>query len=164
MGDITVDDYDFTTGDAGASHVYNMEAGQIRVGGFMCIKDHPCKVSAVSTSKTGKHGHAKCNFTAIDIFTGKKYEDIIPSTHTAHIPNVVRKEYSLVDISADGFCTLMDEDANCREDVQLPDYPDNFAREIRTEFETGKSLAVIVLSAMGHDQIISLKEEQEKKA
>lgn len=26
----------------------------------------------VSTSKTGKHGHAKCNFTATDIFTGKK--------------------------------------------------------------------------------------------
>jgi hypothetical protein len=25
--------------------VFNMEAGQIRVGGFMCIKEHPCKVS-----------------------------------------------------------------------------------------------------------------------
>ena len=31
MGDL--DDYDFSTGDAGASNVYNMEAGQIRVGG-----------------------------------------------------------------------------------------------------------------------------------
>jgi hypothetical protein len=31
MGDIA--DYDFSTGDAGAAHVYNMEAGQIRVGG-----------------------------------------------------------------------------------------------------------------------------------
>lgn len=31
MGD--VEDYDFSSGDAGASHVYNMEAGQIRVGG-----------------------------------------------------------------------------------------------------------------------------------
>jgi len=28
-----VDDYDFSVGDAGASHVFNMEAGQIRVGG-----------------------------------------------------------------------------------------------------------------------------------
>ena len=32
MGDL--DDYDFSTGDAGASNVYNMEAGQIRVGGY----------------------------------------------------------------------------------------------------------------------------------
>ena len=121
------------------------------------------QVSAVSTSKTGKHGHAKCNFTAIDIFTGKKYEDIIPSTHTAHVPFVVRKEYSLVDISADDFCSLMDDEGNCREDVKLPDYPDNYAREIKTAFESGKSLAVSVLSAMGHDQIIAMKEDAEVK-
>mmetsp|Transcript_11104 Transcript_11104/g.10039 ORF Transcript_11104/g.10039 Transcript_11104/m.10039 type:complete len:162 (+) Transcript_11104:135-620(+) len=158
-----IGDYDFSTGDAGASHVYNIEAGQIRVGGFMCIKERPCKVSAVSTSKTGKHGHAKCNFTAIDIFNGKKYEDIIPSTHNAHAPFVVRKEYSLVDISADGFCSLMGEDGAVREDVKLPDYPDNFAREIEQAFESGKSLSVTVLSAMGHDQIIALKEDTEAK-
>ncbi len=117
----------------------------------------------MSTSKTGKHGHAKCNFTAIDIFTGKKYEDIIPSTHTAHVPFVVRKEYSLVDISADDFCSLMDDEGNCREDVKLPDYPDNFGREIKTAFEAGKSLAVSVLSAMGHDQVIAMKEDADAK-
>ena len=121
------------------------------------------QVTAVSTSKTGKHGHAKCNFTAIDIFTGKKYEDIIPSTHTALIPNVVRKEYSLVDISADGFVSLMDEDANVREDVRLPDWPDNFAREIQNLFATGKSYSVVLMSAMGHDQIMSCKEDLEKE-
>ena len=113
----------------------------------------------MSTSKTGKHGHAKCNFTAIDIFTGKKYEDIIPSTHTAHVPNVSRKEYSLVDITEEDFTSLMDEEGNCRDDVKLPDVPDNFAREIRTAFETGKPLSVSVLCAMGHEQIVAMKED-----
>jgi hypothetical protein len=28
-----LEDYDFSTGDAGAAHAFNMEAGQIRVGG-----------------------------------------------------------------------------------------------------------------------------------
>eukprot|EP00349_Pseudokeronopsis_sp_Brazil_P003648 CAMPEP_0202956788 /NCGR_PEP_ID=MMETSP1396-20130829/1281_1 /ASSEMBLY_ACC=CAM_ASM_000872 /TAXON_ID= /ORGANISM="Pseudokeronopsis sp., Strain Brazil" /LENGTH=161 /DNA_ID=CAMNT_0049673967 /DNA_START=39 /DNA_END=524 /DNA_ORIENTATION=- len=161
MGDIN--DYDFSGTDAGASHVYNEEAGQIRVGGYICIKDHPCKVSAVSTSKTGKHGHAKCNFTAIDIFTGKKYEDIIPSTHNTSVPFVKRAEYSLVDISSDGFTSLMDEQGNMREDVRLPDFPENFAREIQGAFDGGKELKVIVVSAMGHDQIVEMKEEAEKK-
>ena len=32
-----IDDYDFSTGDAGASDVYNIEAGQIRVGGFVFV-------------------------------------------------------------------------------------------------------------------------------
>jgi len=161
MAEASVDDYDFAIGDAGASLTHNLEAGQIRVGGFMNIKDHPCKVTSVSTSKTGKHGSAKCNFTAVDIFTGKKYEEIIPSTATALVPNVVRKEYSLVDINADGYCSLMDDGAQCREDIKLPDYPDNFAREIKTAYEEGKQLAVTVLSAMGHDQIVAMKEENE---
>ena len=33
MAEKTIDDYDFAGGDAGASHIYNEEAGQIRVGG-----------------------------------------------------------------------------------------------------------------------------------
>mmetsp|Transcript_14143 Transcript_14143/g.23533 ORF Transcript_14143/g.23533 Transcript_14143/m.23533 type:complete len:160 (+) Transcript_14143:108-587(+) len=157
---MSADDYDFEGGDAGASHIQNSEAGQIRVGGYMCIKEKPCKVSSVSTSKTGKHGHAKCNFVAIDIFTGKKYEDIIPSTHTAHVPVVKRAEYTLCDLSEDGFCSLMDDEGNMREDIGLPTYPENFAREIKQMFETpDKTYVVTVLSAMGHDQIVQIKEE-----
>jgi hypothetical protein len=40
MGDL--DDYDFSTGDAGASNVYNMEAGQIRVGGCVNLYHNLC--------------------------------------------------------------------------------------------------------------------------
>merc|ERR1711898_88352 len=64
-------------------------------------KDRPCKVVDTSTSKTGKHGHAKVNMTALDIFTSKKYEDSCPSTHNMMVPNVSRTEYTLLDISDD---------------------------------------------------------------
>ena len=37
----------------------------------MNIKGRPCKVLSISVSKTGKHGHAKCNFETVDIFNGK---------------------------------------------------------------------------------------------
>ena len=89
----------FESTDAGASHTYPMEAGQVRKGGFIMIKGNPCKVSDVSTSKTGKHGHAKCHFVAIDIFTGKKMEDLVPSSHTTSVPFVKKEEFQCMCVS-----------------------------------------------------------------
>lgn len=51
----------------------------------MCSGGFFKQVVEVSTSKTGKHGHAKCHFVAIDIFNGKKLEDIVPSSHNCDV-------------------------------------------------------------------------------
>jgi translation initiation factor eIF-5A len=74
----------------------------------------------ITTSKTGKHGHAKANITGIDIFTGKKQEDSCPTSHNIYVPNVKRTEYTLIDIADDGFLSLMDEDGGTKEDLKLP--------------------------------------------
>ena len=106
MGDDEADET-FESTDSGASHTYPMEAGQIRKGGHIMIKGNPCKVSDVSTSKTGKHGHAKCHFVAIDIFTGKKMEDLVPAGHTTAIPFVKKEELQCIDVDEDGFVTVL---------------------------------------------------------
>jgi translation initiation factor 5A len=122
----------------------------------MLIKGKPCKVLSISTSKTGKHGHAKCNFTAQDIFTGKKCEEIIPSTHTAQVPNVSRKEYTMVDLSEDEFLTLMDDEGATREDIKLP--AGDMAFDIKEKWQDqDKEWLVTVLSAMGHEQVVQIK-------
>ena len=109
MGDDDVDET-FESTDAGASHTYPMEAGQIRKGGYIMIKGNPCKVSDVTSSKTGKHGHAKCHFVAIDIFTGKKMEDLVPAGHTTSGPTVKKEEYQCIDVDEDDFVTLLTGD------------------------------------------------------
>eukprot|EP01083_Nonionella_stella_P109655 319974_1 len=152
-----VDDYDFSSSEAGASETIPMEAGQIRKGGLIMIKGQPCKVLDVSTSKTGKHGHAKCNFTAVNIFNNKKLEDMIPSTHGTTVPVVARTEYTLVDISDEDFMTLMDENGDTREDLKLPTWPDTYASELRAEFDDGKQLVLTVLKACGQEQVMSHK-------
>ncbi|KAH9777972.1 eukaryotic translation initiation factor 5A [Citrus sinensis] len=106
--------------DAGASKTYPQQAGTIRKNGYIVIKGRPCKVVEVSTSKTGKHGHAKCHFVGIDIFSGKKLEDIVPSSHNSDVPHVNRTDYQLIDISEDGFVSLLTENGNTKDDLRLP--------------------------------------------
>ncbi|KAJ0106314.1 hypothetical protein Patl1_18814 [Pistacia atlantica] len=106
--------------DAGASKTYPQQAGTIRKNGYIVIKNRPCKVVEVSTSKTGKHGHAKCHFVGIDIFNGKKLEDIVPSSHNCDVPHVNRTDYQLIDISEDGFVSLLTENGNTKDDLRLP--------------------------------------------
>ena len=125
------------------------------------IKGHPCKVLNISVSKTGKHGHAKCNFTATDIFTGKKYEDMIPSTHGTTVPVVNKSEWEIIDIDGDEI-TLMDEAGNQKTDLNLPSYPENLADEIRDAWNGGENqISVSVQSAVNIEQIISYKKVNE---
>lgn len=89
------DDGDFEKGDSGSSLTYPQQCSALRKGGHVLLKGFPCKVVDMSTSKTGKHGHAKVHLVGIDIFTGKKYEDISPSTHNMEVPNVSRADYQV---------------------------------------------------------------------
>lgn len=121
MADLdTEENVDFSAGESGASATFPMQCSALRKNGFVIMKDRPCKIVEMSTSKTGKHGHAKVNLTGIDIFTGKKYEDVSPSTHNMMVPNVTRKEYALMDISDDGFVSLLDDSGETRDDIKLP--------------------------------------------
>ena len=146
--------------DAGSSLTIPMEAGQIRKGGHIMIKGKPCKVVDVSTSKTGKHGHAKCKFVAIDIFTGAKKEDMQPSSHNSEVPNVSRKEYSLLDIDDEGFLSLMADDGSTKDDLKLPagsDDSNKLVEDIEKEFKAEKDLVLTVLSAMGEEMVSAFK-------
>ena len=58
-------------GDDGEQLIYPLAAGQVKQGMMAILKGKPCKITAKSVSKTGKHGHAKCKFRGQDIFTKK---------------------------------------------------------------------------------------------
>ncbi|CAE6488670.1 unnamed protein product [Rhizoctonia solani] len=161
----------FEQAGAGASLTYPMQCSALRKGGHVVIKGRPCKIVDMSTSKTGKHGHAKVHLVAIDIFTNKKLEDISPSTHNMDVPNVSRTEYALVGSNIphlahklenlqvnvdDGFLNLMTPDGTPKDDVRVPD--GDVGKQIQADFDDGKELIITVCAAMGEEHALGCKE------
>lgn len=164
------ENFDIETGDAGASDTVSVEAGQIRKGGYIMIKGKPCKVRDVSVSKTGKHGHAKCKFSAVDIFTGNTCEELCPSTHSIDVPVVNKKDWIISGIQDETYVLLMDDDGEMREDLQLPNQhyktdDDNNVSSLIKEYcelvENGSNIDIFctVISAVGKEKIIDVRKK-----
>merc|ERR1712118_346876 len=150
------DEPTFETAESGASHTYPQQAGEIRKGSYLMIKGNPCKCVEVSTSKTGKHGHAKAHIVALDIFTGKKMEELCPTSHNLNVPFVKREEYTVMDIQDDDMLSLLTEGGDTKEDLKLPsanEEDEKLAKLIKTDFEEGKTVVVTVQSACGKEKV-----------
>ena len=155
----------FEKTDAGASDTYPMACGSIKKGGYMVFKGRPCRVVDYTTSKTGKHGHAKANITGIDIFNGKKYEDSCPTSHNVEVPNIKRSPYTVIDVDKDGFVSLMDAQGNLRQDLKLPDETDEdqkIAERIKQCLADGIQTTVTVLESMKIEKIVEVNQDKGK--
>merc|ERR1712134_204152 len=136
-------------------------------GSYLMIKGHTCKCQEVSTSKTGKHGHAKAHIVALDIFTGKKYEDLCPTSHNLEVPFVKRTEFQLLTADeSSGEVSLLLESGETKDDLNLPTFVNigepteedkKCTAELLKGFDEGKTVIAIVQSACGVEKIISVK-------
>jgi translation initiation factor 5A len=156
-------DHAFETNDAGASLTFPMQAGALRKGGHVMMKEKPCKIVEISVSKTGKHGHAKCHIVGLDIFTDKKVEDLCPSSHNMEVPNVARAEYTLLDCDEEsGAVSVLLDNGETKDDLNLPTDASGGrvepAGEMLKLFDEGKGVVVTVMSAMGQEKIVAVKE------
>uniref|UniRef100_A0A674P5S5 Eukaryotic translation initiation factor 5A n=1 Tax=Takifugu rubripes TaxID=31033 RepID=A0A674P5S5_TAKRU len=152
------DGFDFQTGESGASATFPMQCSALRKNGYVLLKGHPCKIVEMSTSKTGKHGHAKVTTTqnSPQFQNGclGKYEDMCPSTHNMDVPSIKRTEYQLLNI-ADDYMTLMSDNGDIREDLRVPE--NEVGKEIMGKFQASEEFYVSVMSAMGEECAIGTK-------
>ena len=151
---------EFSDVDAGASNTEAQKAGKMRKGDHIVINGKPCKVAEVSTSKTGKHGHAKATIVGIDIFTGKKYETICPTSHSVETPVIKREEWQVTDMDEEGFLSLMNE--ACEEKFDLKVEEEDIKAGIREALDKGsETVLVTVCSAMETEKVMDFKTVKE---
>ena len=86
-------------------------------------------------------------------------EENCPTSHNMMVPNVNRQDYQLLDISSDGFASLLLSDGATKDDLKVPE--GELGDQIKKDFEDGKDLIVTVLSAMNEEAIVAVKSSSE---
>ena len=79
------------------------------------------------------------NIHFIYCVSGKKLEDICPSTHNMEVPNVKRKDFQLIGMD-DDFLSLMDDNGDTRDDLKCPE--DAVGEEIRNAIDKETDILV----------------------
>ncbi|KAJ3442197.1 eukaryotic translation initiation factor 5a [Anaeramoeba flamelloides] len=125
------------------------QASAFRKDGHIILKDHVCKIVKM-------HGHAKINFTGLDIFSNNKYEELQSATHSMQEPEVKRDDYDVIDI-VDEFASLTNIEGDSLE-LRIP--KNEIGENLKKAFEEGKIMIAIVTSAMGETRITQFKEEK----
>lgn len=78
------------------------------------------------------------------------------------VPNITRKEFSIMSIDGEGYATLMDTGTSeLRTDIRLPDDTDedvDLSKKLKEAVEEGKNILVTVLAAMNIEKIVEFKE------
>jgi len=116
------------------------QMGDLKVGKYVIIDDHPCRVVSIDKSKPGKHGAAKINVVAISLVDESKHTLMKPSDGDVEVPIVERKRAQIVSVTGNT-AQLMDLSSYETFEVQIP-------AEMAAEVESGKEIQYI--DVMGH--------------
>jgi translation initiation factor 5A len=150
------EDYEVNQVDTGAMESTSIPVNKLRVGGYVLLEGRPCRVVDIAKSKTGKHGHAKANIAGADLFTGRRYEAHLPTSHDIEVPFVQRLDYKLINIDGQ-YTQMIDIRGNMREDVEITD--DDVCQRLVELHESDEAdeIIVTVLFALGESKIIEFR-------
>ncbi len=94
--------------------------GHLRKGSYIVIDGVACKVVDTSTSRPGKHGHAKVNLMAVGLLDGKKRNFVSPGHDPVDVPIVDKRTAQVLSISGN-HANVMDSENFETFDIEIPE-------------------------------------------
>ena len=95
-----------------------VDATELRIGSNVIIDGEPYTVRSMDSSKTGKHGHAKCRIEAIGILDGKKRVLVVPGHERLEVPMIEKKKCQVLSVLGDK-ASIMDLESFETLDVKI---------------------------------------------
>ena len=68
-----------------------VSVGSLKKGDTIIIDGVACKITDTTTSRPGKHGHAKINMMAVGLLDGKKRNLVMPGHDNVEVPIIEKK-------------------------------------------------------------------------
>jgi translation initiation factor 5A len=116
------------------------DVNDLKVGRYVMVDGVPCKITAITKSKPGKHGGAKAKIDAVGVFDNQKRSIIKPTEkRTGQVLTVVGQNVQLMDM----------------ENYETFDLPMPEDEELKPGITAGGQ--VIYMQVMGKRKIIQLK-------
>ncbi len=97
-----------------------IDATEMRVSTFLLLDGIAHQVKKMDISKTGKHGHAKVRFEAVNIVTGKKKVAVVPGHDKFEVPMIIKKSAQVLSVSGDN-ATVMDSESFENYELAIPE-------------------------------------------
>ena len=97
-----------------------IDATEMRVSSYLMIDNMAYQVKKMDVSKTGKHGHAKVRFEAINVFTGKKKVQVVPGHDKFEVPMIDKRVAQVLSV-AGTTASLMDNENFENFDIEIPE-------------------------------------------
>ena len=109
-----------------------VSVGSLKKGDTIIIDGAPCKITETTTSRPGKHGHAKVNMMATGILDGKRRNLVMPGHDKVEAPIIGKKTAQILSISGNT-ANVMDMESYETFDMEIPE-------ELKGEVTEGKEV------------------------
>jgi|SRR3989344_16075 len=116
------------------------DAGSLKKGDTVILDGAACKVTDVTISRPGKHGHAKVNLTAVGLLDDKKRNTVMPGHDKVEVPIVEKKSAQILSISGHK-ANVMDTETYETFEMDIPE-------ELREQVKEGVEVLYWVLMGL----------------
>ncbi|KFX89783.1 hypothetical protein V490_06809 [Pseudogymnoascus sp. VKM F-3557] len=127
-----------------------MEASDLQKGHYVAMNGRPYEV----VDKSSHHGSVDLVF--IDIFTGNPLRYQASSGDYFNLTDVVKKDSTIKSYIEDDFLHLVESDGTENNNVKVPE--GDLGVKIREYEESGTNIVITVLSAMGMEGAVHVRE------
>ena len=96
------------------------EIASLKIGNYVVFDGKVCVIKDMQTSKTGKHGHAKCRVEAVSVLDDQKIIKVMPGRDKVDVPLIEKKTAQVLSISNDT-ASVMDMETYETFELKIPD-------------------------------------------